>query len=104
MGQREIAEIVAKEQRVERLIKAVLHTDCLSADQKDLAQLVYIILLTYDEDKIVELWENDEMNFFLVHCIELQYYGRRTPYYNDIRRFRLQTKELTDRETELPDE
>ena len=44
MGQREIAEIVAKEQRVERLIKAVLHTDCLSADQKDLAQLVYIIL------------------------------------------------------------
>ncbi len=104
MGQREIAEIVAKEQRVERLIKAVLHTPSLNADHKDLAQLVYMILLTYDEDKIVELWENDEMNYFLVHCIELQYYGRRTPYYNDIRRFRLQTKELTDRETELPDE
>ena len=51
---REIAEALAKEGRVERIILSVTHSRAMNADLQDLAQIVYLAILEYDEDKIIE--------------------------------------------------
>lgn len=44
-------------------------------DLDDLAQIIYLILLEYDEEKIVDLWENEQLNFFIVRIAKNQLFG-----------------------------
>lgn len=80
MTKREIVERLAREQRVEEFIRNVAHTSRLAPDLQDLAQMVYLALLTYDEDKIVDLWESDAIDFFIARIILNQYRSRDSPW------------------------
>lgn len=81
-----IIETLAKERRVEALVENIAHQS-LTADLKDLCQMVYMILLEYDEEKLLDLWENDQINFFLVRIIINQYRSSNSPFHTIFRKF-----------------
>ena len=49
--------------------------------------MVYMILLEYDEVKLQDLWENDQMNFFLARIILNQYRSSNSPFHTIFRKF-----------------
>ena len=81
-----IIEILAKERRVEALVENIAHHS-LTADLEDLCQMVYLVLLEYDESKLQDLWENNQINFFLARIIINQYRSSTSPFYTLFRKF-----------------
>ena len=81
-----IIETLAKERRVEALVENIAHHS-LTADLKDLCQMVYLVLLEYDETKLLDLWENNQINFFLARVIVNQYRSSNSPFHYIFRRF-----------------
>jgi hypothetical protein len=49
--------------------------------------MVYMILLEYDDAKLQDLWENDQMNFFLARIIINQYRSSNSPFHTIFRKF-----------------
>lgn len=94
MTRQEIVERIAREGRVEEIIRNVAHTSRLGQDLKDLAQMVYLAVLTYDEDKIVDLWEHDELGFFLTRIVVSQFRSRDSPWRDEIHHMGLRHKGL----------
>ena len=82
-----IIETLARERRVEALVENIAHHS-LTPDLQDLCQMVYLILLEYDEDKLQDLWRNDQINFFLARVILNQYRSSNSPYHTLFRKFR----------------
>jgi len=80
-----IIETLAKEKRVEALVENIAHHS-LTADLKDLCQIVYLVLLEYDETKLLDLWENDQINFFLARIIINQYRSSNSPFHTIFRK------------------
>ena len=95
----EIVETLARERAVETMIENIAHQP-LSADLKDLSQMVYLILLEYDEKKLQDLWEHDQMSFFLARIIVNQYRSSNSPYHALFRKFRLMVDESIQIKTE----
>lgn len=83
----DIIRTLADDRRVERMVEAIAHQE-LTADLKDLCQMVYMVLLEYDESKLQDLWVNREMDFFLARIIINQYRSSNSPFHYTIRRFR----------------
>lgn len=88
----DIIEALARDRVVETMIKNIAHQQ-MSADLEDLSQMVYLILLEYDEKKLLDLYENDQMNFFIARIIVNQYRSNNSPFYTLIRKFRRQIDE-----------
>ena len=76
----EIVNTLALQKRVEAMVENICHHE-LTPDLKDLCQMVYLILLEYDEEKIVDLWEHNEINFFLARIIINQYRSTNSPFH-----------------------
>lgn len=92
MSKYEIIEALARGKRVETMIENIAHQH-LSADLKDLSQMVYLILLEYDETKLQDLWEHNEIDFFLARIIINQYNSSNSPFHTIFRKFRLMVDE-----------
>ena len=90
-----IIEILAKERRVEALVENIAHHS-LTADLKDLCQMVYLILLEYDESKLQDLWENDQINFFLARIILNQYRSSNSPFHAIFRKYQERSVSIGD--------
>lgn len=86
MTKDEIIATLANERRVERMVENIARQP-LSANLKDLSQMVYVILLEYDADKLIDLWENNQINYFISRIIMNQYHSVKSPYYALFRRF-----------------
>lgn len=86
MTRNEIVETLAKSRRVEAMVESICH-HALTPDLQDLCQMVYLIILEYDETKIQDLWENNEINFFLARIILNQYRSTRSPFHTLYRKF-----------------
>lgn len=87
ISKEEIIKTLADNKRVEKMVEAIAHHE-LTADLKDLCQIVYLVLLEYDETKLQDLWEHREMDFFLARVIINQYRSYNSPFYYQIRKFR----------------
>lgn len=94
----EIIEALAKGRMVESMVENIAHQP-LSADLKDLSQMVYVILLEYDEKKLQDLWEHDQMKFFIARIIVNQYRSVNSPFHTIIRKFRMMVEEADIMET-----
>ena len=90
-----IIETLAQEKRVEALVENIAHHS-LTADLKDLCQMVYMILLEYDEGKLQDLWENDQMNFFLARIILNQYRSSNSPFHAIFRKYQERSLSIGD--------
>lgn len=86
MTRSEIVNKLALERRVETMVENICHNH-LTADLKDLCQMVYLILLEYDESKIQDLWENNEINFFIARIIINQYRSSNSPFHTIFRKY-----------------
>ena len=89
----EILEALAKGRVVETMIESIAHQP-LTADLKDLSQMVYLILLEYDESKLQDLWENDQMRFFIARIIINQYRSSNSPFHIIFRKNRLLAEDI----------
>lgn len=85
--------MLARERRVETMVENIARTD-LDANLRDLCQMVYVILLEYDEERLVDLWEHGQMSFFIARIIINQYRSTSSPYYKLIRKYARKAEEL----------
>lgn len=97
MSKLEIIEEVAKAGMVEHMVQNIAH-HTLDANLKDLAQMVYLILLEYDENKLQDLWENEQMGFFLARIIINQYRSSNSPFHTIYRKFRERSEDITGKD------
>ena len=92
-GRDSIVETLARERRVEAMVENIAHHS-LTADLMDLCQIVYLILLEYDEAKLADLWDNGQMNFFLARIIINQYRSSNSPFHAMFRKYQDRSVEI----------
>ena len=80
MTKREIVERLADERVIENLAGTVCRGEDIN-DLNDLIQDLYENLLGKDEEKIVRLYEDGEMEYFVYRMITNQVYSKTSPYY-----------------------
>ena len=73
-------ETLAKERRVETMLAKIARRPVRGA-LCDLAQDVYLVLMGYDEEKVRDLWENGQINFFIARILLNQYKSTNSPYF-----------------------
>lgn len=56
-------------------------------DKDDLEQEIYMILLEYDEEKIIELYNKKQLKWFIIKVIKNQYYSKNSPYYAKYKKY-----------------
>ena len=94
MNKADIIEQIAKARMVETMVQNIAHESLsTNADLSDLCQMVYLILLEYDEDKLQDLWEHNQMRFFLARIIVNQYRSSYSPFHIQYRKFRMMVDE-----------
>lgn len=93
MSKSDIIEAIAKARMVETMVSNIAHQS-LTADLKDLTQMVYLILLEYDETKLQDLWDNNQISFFLARIIINQYRSSNSPFHTIYRKFRERSEDI----------
>lgn len=56
-------------------------------DINDLVQEVYVILLEYRAEKIIELYNNKQLKYFLVGILKRQYHSNTSPFYKKYKKY-----------------
>lgn len=102
MNKYEIVEQLAKERKVEKFINNTAKTSRFDLD--DLANDIYMSLLTKEDELIEGLYERGELDYWIAKMIWLNYFSNNSPYYTKYRKFQFQTCELTDKDFNRPEE
>lgn len=88
MTKAEIIEAIAQARMVETMVQNIAHESLsTNEDLRDLCQMIYVILLEYDEDKLQDLWEHNQMRFFLARIVINQYKSSNSPFYITYKKF-----------------
>ena len=90
----EIVTQMASSRMVEAMVANIAHQR-LSPELKDLCQMIYLILLEYDEEKLIDLWKNNQMKFFLARIIVNQFRSSYSPYHISFRKFQEMAVDIT---------
>lgn len=97
MTKAEIIAELAAAGVVEGMCRKTAHSATLTPDLQDLAQNVYLILLEYDEARLVDLYESGSLGFFIARIICNQYLSKNSPFYHLFREFRSLSDQLNPR-------
>lgn len=103
MTRQDIADALAREGVVETMLRKMTRSARLTDDLKDLAQMVYLIILDYPEDKLLDLWKSGHIRFFIARVIMNQLHGTRNAFYYAHRKFRAMTCPLIDEHDQIAD-
>ena len=103
MTAREIVERIAQEQRVEQITARIAGVSALTADLQDLSQMIYVALLEYGDERIIDLWESDAINFLIVRLVIFNLRSKTSRYYYAIKRFTARSQDLTAVEYKIAD-
>ena len=76
--------IIAKEKMVETAIANIAKTN--SDVLNDLSQNIYLDLLEKDEQKIVKLYEDNQIRFFVVRMILNNLFSKNSPFYQTFKK------------------
>lgn len=81
-------DIIAKLAQ-ERVVEQIVQTVCKvsRSELDDLAQIIYEAMLRYDEQKIIALWERNQLSYFIVRIVQNQFYSETSPFYTLFRKF-----------------
>ena len=96
MGKRDILDNFARRQGVEQIILAVTRRRRLTYDLMDLVQTVYLALLETKEEKIVQLDQRGELNFYAAGIVRRQFSQERSQFRKDVVNFQEKTTDLSD--------
>ena len=86
MTKNEIIEIIAKEKMVEQICSNIAKSADCDDTLKDLSQEIYLDLLSKDEEKIVNLYETNQIRFFVVRMVSNNLFSKNSPYYQVFRK------------------
>lgn len=85
-----IVDKLARNRVVEDMIKNMNINDY----PDDLAQEIYLILLEYDKEKIEEMYNKNQINFFISRIITNQAFSKNSPFYLNYKKWDLNKEEL----------
>lgn len=80
-----IIEQLAKEKKVEELVRNIVKGD-KAPEIQDLIQYIYEELLTYDPQKIVNLYDKNQLIYFIVRMITNNYNSTSSRFYYTYRK------------------
>lgn len=85
MTKNEVVEKLAKERIVEQIVSNISKSsdDLLN----DLVQEIYLDLLEKDEDKIINLYETNQMRYFITRMIINNLHSTNSPFWCKIKSF-----------------
>ena len=86
MTKNEVVNIIAKERMVEEIVSNIAKSSDCDDTLKDLSQEIYLDLLSKDEEKIVNLYETNQIRFFVVRMVTNNLFSKNSPYYQVFRK------------------
>ena len=94
-----MVNIIAKERLVEEIVSniAKANNDILN----DLSQNIYIDLLLKDEEKIVNLYETNQLKFFIVKMAKNNLFSKNSPFYKTFKKNANLTVDIDDLKDKL---
>ena len=96
MTKYEVINIIAREHLVEKIVNKLLSSSKNPFDcPEDLIQDLYLILLQKDDDLIVNLYNKDEIGFYLLKIARNQLLSKNSPYYQKYIRFQSNSDDIT---------
>ena len=103
MTKYEVVDIIAKEHLVERIVNKLLSSSKNPFDcSEDLIQEIYLLLLQKDDNLIVNLYNKDEIGFYLLKIARNQLLSKNSPYYTKYIRFQSHNDDLTQAANTIP--
>ena len=85
-----IVDKLARNRVVEDMIKNMNINDY----PDDLAQEIYLILLEYDKEKIEEMYNKNQINFFISRIITNQAFSKNSPFYLNYKKWDFNKEDL----------
>lgn len=85
-----VVDKLARNRVVEDMIKNMNINDY----PDDLAQEIYLILLEYDKDKIEDIYNKNQINFFISRIITNQAFSKNSPFYLNYKKWDFNKEEL----------
>ena len=92
----DVVEKLYKDGTVDRIIYKLLSSSKNPFDcPEDLIQDIYLLLLQKDDDLIVNLYNKDEIGFYLLKIARNQLLSKNSPYYTKYIKFKAQSDDIT---------
>lgn len=85
-----IVDKLARNRVVEDMIKNMNINDY----PDDLAQEIYLILLEYDKEKIEDIYNKNQINFFISRIITNQAFSKNSPFYLNYKKWDFNKEDL----------
>lgn len=89
----EVLNIVDKLAR-NRVVEDMIRNMNINDYPDDLAQEIYLILLEYDKEKIEDIYNKNQINFFISRIITNQAFSKNSPFYLNYKKWDLNKEEL----------
>lgn len=99
MTKNEVVNIIAKEKVVEQIVSNIAKTN--SDILNDLSQNIYIDLLMKDDEKIVNLYETNQLRFFIVKMAKNNLFSKNSPFYKTFKKNANLTVDIDDLKDKL---
>ena len=81
-----MVEIIAKERIVETIVSNIAKSADCDDTLKDLSQEIYLDLLSKDEEKRVNLYETNQIRFFVVRMVTNNLFSKNSPFYQTFKK------------------
>lgn len=81
-----MVEIIAKERMVEQICSNIAKSADCDDTLKDLSQEIYLDLLSKDEEKIINLYETNQIRFFVVRMVTNNLFSKNSPFYQTFKK------------------
>ena len=96
MTKYEVIDIIAKKHLVERIVNKLLSSSKNPFDcSEDLIQDIYLLLLQKDDDLIVNLYNKEEIAYYLLRVVRNQLLSKNSKYYYTYIKLGAQSDDLT---------
>ena len=93
----DVVEKLYKDGTVDRIIYKLLSSSKNPFDcPEDLIQEIYLLLLQKDDDLIVNLYNKDEIGFYLLKIARNQLLSKNSPYYTKYIKFKAQSDDISE--------
>lgn len=86
MTKNEIITEIAEQHMIEDIIRNVDKSVIPKQSLKDLAQDIYLDLLTKPESKIIQLYEKKQLRYFISRMVTNNLHSNTSPYYRTYKR------------------
>lgn len=93
---RDIVARMAASRKMERLAARITGHAPAEPVVKDLVQTMFVYLLTFPEDKLLDLYRCGQLDFFVVRCLINQWYGSRSSFRVAFRKFSAITEDINE--------